>query len=154
MLELPIYLVVLCAMGIVSAVGFVYAQRHLHALDAVYLMAGPRATMMEYKAMTGIWPTSNVQAGFSDAMIRGGEPELYRMNSVQIREGGAVDFEISRGALKGKTLSIRAWESSRPGLPVEWVCGLADAPQGTTAAALDRTTLSKEDLPSPCRAHK
>lgn len=154
MLEIPVYLLVVFAMGVVAVVGYVYAQRHLHVLDAVHLMAGPRATMMEYKAVTGVWPTSNAQAGFSDAMVRSGDPDLYRVNSVLIREGGAVDFEFSRGALKGKTLTIRAWESLGPGMPVEWVCGLANAPPGTAAAAPDRTTLSKEDLPSPCRAHK
>jgi hypothetical protein len=141
-------------MGLVGIFGCVYAQRHLHVMDAVFLMAGPRAIMMEYKAVTGAWPISNVQAGFSDAMFRTPDPDLYRVNSVQIREGGAVDFEFSRGALKGKTLSIRAWERSGPGLPVEWICGRANSPPGTAARALDRTTVSTEDLPSPCRAHK
>jgi hypothetical protein len=154
MLEIPIYLVVLGTMGLVAVVGYVYAQRHLHVMDAVFLMAGPRATMMEYKAVTGAWPASNGQAGFSDAMFRTGDPDLYRVNSVQIREGGAVDFGLSRGALKGKILSIRAWESPGPGLAVEWICGHANSPPGTGAAAPDRTTLSEADLPSPCRAHK
>ena len=153
MLEIPVYLVVLGAMGLVAVFGYVYAQRHLNVMEAVLLLAGPRTTMMEYRAVTGIWPTSNSQTGFSDAMFRTGNHDRYRVNSVQIREAGAVDFRFSKGALKGKVLTIRAWGQASPGLPVEWLCGHAPPLPGATAAA-DQTTLSNEDLPSPCRAHK
>lgn len=153
MLEIPIYLVVLGAMGLVAVLGYVYAQRHLEVMEAVFLMAGPRATMMEYRAVTGAWPTSNDQAGFSDASVKTGDPSYHRVTSVQIREAGAVDLGFSQGALRGKVVSIRAWERPSPGLPVEWLCAHAPSPPGTTSAA-DQTTLSEEDLPSPCRAHK
>ena len=149
MLEIPIYLLMAGAMGLVSVLGYVYAQRHLNVLEAVFLMAGPRTTMMEYRAVTGVWPTSNGQTGFSDAMFRTGD----RVNSVQIREAGAVDFGFSRGALKGKVLTIRAWGPADSGLPVEWLCGHAPSLPGTTAGT-DQTTLSNEDLPSPCRTRK
>jgi len=147
MLEIPIYLLVLGAMGLVAVFGYVHAQRHLNVMEAVFLMAGPRTTMMEYRAVTGVWPTSNSQTGFSHAMFRTGDRDLYRVNSVRIREAGAVDFRFSRGALKGKVLTIRAWAPASPGLPVEWLCGQAPSLPSTTAAA-DQTTLSTEDLPS------
>ena len=52
------------------------------------VMTGPRVTMMEYRAVTGAWPTSNSQAAFSDAMFKGNDTDLYRGNSVQwLREG-------------------------------------------------------------------
>jgi hypothetical protein len=153
MLEIPIYLLVLGAMGLVAVFGYVYAQRHLHVMEAVFLMAGPRTTMMEYRAVTGVWPTSNSQTGFSDAMFRAGDRDLYRVNSIRIRESGAIDFGFSLGASKQRVLSIRALESPGPGLPVEWTCGHAPTLPGKTAAT-DQTTLSNEDLPSPCRAHK
>jgi hypothetical protein len=148
MLEMPIYLLVMSAMVLVAIYGYVYAQRHLYVMDALSVMAGPRATMMEFRAVTGAWPRSNAEAGFSDAMLKVGDRDLYRLNSVQIREGGAVDFGFARG-----DLSIRAWEGRSPGLPLEWICGQALPLPGTTAAT-DRTTLSNDDLPSPCRAHK
>lgn len=153
MLELPIYLLILGAMGVVAVFGYVYAQRHLRVMEAISLMAGPRTTMMEYRAVTGTWPRSNRQAAFSDAMFTTRQRDLYRVTSVQIREAGAVDFGLSRGALAGKVLTIRAWERPGPGLPVGWLCGHAPSLPGTTAAA-DQTTLSNEDLPSPCRARK
>jgi len=153
MLEIPIYLLVVGAMGLVAVYSYVYAQRHLHVLEALSVMTGPRVTMMEYRAVTGTWPTSNHQAGFSDAMFKENDRDLYRVNSVQIREGGAIDVKFSRGALKEKVVSIRASEQPSPGLPVEWTCAHARTLPGTMAAT-DRTTIFDNDLPSPCRAHR
>jgi Pilin (bacterial filament) len=153
MLEIPIYLLVVGAMGLVSVCSYVYAQRHVHVVEALSVVAGPRAAVMEYRAVTGAWPTSNDQAGFSDATFRGRDRDLYRVDSVQIREGGAIDVKFSRGALKEKLVTIRASDQPSPGLPVEWICGHAITLPGTSAAA-DHTTLSDADLPSPCRAHR
>src|SRR5215472_3877682 len=132
MLEIPIYLLVVGAMWLVTVYGYAYAQHHLHVMDALSVVAGPRVAMMEFRAVTGVWPRSNAEAGFSDAMFKGGDRDLYRVNSVQIREGGAIDIGFSRGALKGKVLSIRGWQGRSPGLPIEWTCGHALPLPGTT----------------------
>ena len=153
MLEIPIYLLVVGAMGLVAIYSYVYSQRHLQVLEALSVMTGPRVTMMEYRAVTGTWPTSNDQVGFSDAMFKGDDRDMYRVNSVQIREGGAIDVKFSRGGLKEKVVSIRASEQASPGLPVEWTCGHARTLPGTEAAT-DRTTIIDYDLPSPCRDHR
>jgi Tfp pilus assembly protein PilE len=153
MLEIPIYLLVVGAMGLVAVHSYVYAQRHLHVMEALSVMTGPRVTMMEYRAVTGTWPTSNGQAGFSDAMFKENDHDLYRVNAVQIRQGGAIDVKFSRGALKEKVVSIRASVQPSPGLPIEWSCGHARTLPLTTGAA-DRTTMMDDDLPSPCRAHR
>src|SRR5262249_50050421 len=153
MLEIPIYLLVVGAMGLVAVHSYVYAQRHLHVMEALSVMTGPRVTMMEYRAVTGTWPTSNGQSGFSDAIFKENDHELYRVNSVQIREGGAIEVKFSRGVLKEKVVSVRASEQPGPGLPVEWTCGRARTLPGTTATT-DRTTITDNDLPSPCRAHR
>jgi hypothetical protein len=86
-------------------------------------------------------------------MFQGNDHDLYRVNSVQIRDGGAIDVKFSKGALKEKVVTIRASDQPSPGLPIEWTCGHALTLQGTTTAA-DHTTISDNDLPSPCRAHR
>jgi hypothetical protein len=153
MLELPVYLLVVGAMALVGVSSYAYARRHMQVMEALSIMAGARVTMMEFKAVTGVWPKSNGEAGFSDAMFKAGDPDFRRVNEVQIRDGGAVDFRFGREALKHRVLSIRAWQGRSPGLPVEWICGHPLALPGTSAAA-DQTTVSEADLPSPCRAHK
>src|SRR5579859_3394454 len=149
MLELPIYLAIMGAMALVATRNFVHVQQRLHVLDAVSVLAGAKVASMEYHAVTGAWPTSNEQAGYSarSLMIQG------RLQSVLIREGGAVDFMFSSGVggLAGKIISVRAWEGSDAGLPAAWRCGHARVPP-LVAASVDRTTLSDDELPSPCRS--
>jgi hypothetical protein len=153
MLEFVICLLVFGVMGFVAVRSDLYAQRHLHAMEALSLMSGARATMMEYRAVRGTWPTSNRQAGFADAMLSPSDRDQYGMNSVQIREGGAIDVAFVRGPLKGKVVSIRASERPAAGLPVEWTCGYAATPPNTTSPP-DHTTIADSDLPSPCRSRK
>ena len=148
MLELPIYLAIMGAMALVATHGFVRVQQRLHVLEAVFIVTGPRVGSMEYRAVTGAWPASNEQAGYSaGSLVKGG-----RLHSVLIREGGAVDFIFSSraGGLAGKVMSVRAWEGPDAGLPAAWRCGHASVPP-LVAATVDRTTLSDDELPSPCR---
>ena len=155
MLEIPIYLLLVGAMGLVAIYSYVYAQRHLDVMEALSVMAGPRVTMMEFRAVTGAWPSSNTQAGFSDASFSGRDRDLYRLNSVQIREGGAIDFAFGRGALKPKVLSIKAWEGLSPGLPIEWTCGHAlSLVRFRPADSAHRTACPSNPYPFHRRRHR
>jgi type IV pilus assembly protein PilA len=148
MLELPICLGIIGAMVLVGIHSFMRAQQHLQVMEAVSMAAGPTATMMEYHAVTGIWPASNAQAGYLDA-------SMGRLQSVLIREGGAVDLTFSRlaGDVAGKVVTVRAWEGTDAGLPVAWSCGHAKIPLLATTTA-DRTTLSEDELLSNCRGRR
>jgi pilin len=148
MLELPICLSVIGAMTLVAFHSFVRAQQHLQVLEAVSMAAGPAVKMMEYRAVTGTWPSSNEQSAYLDA-------SMGRLQSVLIRQGGAVDLTFSSraGDLAGKVISFRAWEGTDAGLPLAWSCGHADVPLLLTAAA-DRTTLKDGELSSSCRSRR
>ena len=151
MLELPICLAIMGAMALVATHSFVRLQQHLYVLEAVSIMAGPKTAMMEYHAITGNWPVSNEQAGYSaESLMKEG-----RLRSVLVREGGAVDITFSSraGDSVGKVLSVRAWQGPSPDLPAAWGCGRASVPS-LAAAAADQTTLSDDELPSPCRSHQ
>lgn len=148
MLELPIYLAIVGAMALAATHGFVHVQQGLNVLEVVSLATGPRVASMEYHAVTGAWPASNEQAGYSagSLMTQG------RLQSVLIREGGALDFMFSSGTggLAGKVISVRAWEGPEAGLPVAWLCGRARVPP-LVAVSMDRTTPGDDELPLPCR---
>jgi type IV pilus assembly protein PilA len=151
MLELPVCLAIMGAMALVAAHSFARMPQHLQVLEAVSLLTGPRVASMEYRAVTWAWPVSNEQAGYSAGSLF----KQGRLPSILIREGGAVDFAFSgsAGDLAGKIMSVRAWEGSDAGLPAVWRCGRASAAP-LAAAALDRTTLSDDELPSPCRGRR
>jgi len=151
MLELPICLGIMGAMALVGAHSFIRVQQHLHVLEAVSLAAGPTVGMMEYRAVTGDWPASNEQAGYSaGSLMKGG-----RLESALIRDGGAVDLTFSSraGDVAGKVLTFRAWEGGDAGLPVAWSCAHAGVPPLATTT-VDRTTLSEDELSSTCRGRR
>jgi hypothetical protein len=151
MLELPICLGIIGAMALVGVHSFTRVQQHLHVLEAVSMAVGPTIGMMEYRAVTGEWPASNEQAGYStESLIKGG-----RLESALVRDGGAVDLTFSNRAddLAGRVITLRAWEGGDAGLPVAWSCGHASVPP-LAAAAVDQTTLSEDELLSTCRGRR
>jgi len=150
MMELPICLAIMSVMIGVAIYGFARAQERLHVLEAISIMPGPEISMIEYRAVNGTWPDSNQKAGFSSEKMTNGS----RFQSVEIREGGAVDIKFSSraGILADKILSVRAWQGSSAVLPAAWRCGHSVAtPLAPTAE--DRTTLGDDEVPSPCRSH-
>jgi Pilin (bacterial filament) len=151
MLELPICLAIVGTMIFVAAHSLVRVRQHLEVVEALSMAVGPTVAMMEYRAVTGEWPASNEQAGYSNGslMVSG------RLESTLIRDGGAADLSFSTRArdMAGKVLTVRAWEGEDAGLPVAWSCGHAGIPPLTTATA-DRTTLSDQELSSTCRRRR
>jgi hypothetical protein len=147
MLELPICLAVMGAMALAAAHSYARLQQRLFALEAIAFTSVLKTGMVEYRASTGNWPVSNEQAGYSaDSLMNQGH-----LRSVLIREGGAIDvtFSSRAGNSVGKVLTVRAWQRSSSDQPAAWLCGHASTPPA--AAAADHTTLSDDELPSPCR---
>ncbi len=151
MLELPICLAIMGAMALVGVHGFARVQQRMYVLEAVSMAAGPTRSMMEYRAVTGVWPATNEQAGYStESLVRGG-----RLESALIRDGGAVDLTFSNraGDLVAGVVTFRAWAGGDAGLPVAWSCGYATVPP-LASAAVDRTTLGEDQLLSTCRGRR
>ena len=151
MLELLICLGVMGAMIGVVLQGMHRIQQRLYVLEAISLMSGAKIEMMEYRAATGIWPTSDERAPFSPPSTE----ESPMRTTGTIRADGAVDYRFSAraGDIAGKVLTIRAWQGARADLPIAWPCGRARVTPLVPASA-DRTTLSDDELPSPCRARR
>ncbi len=152
LLEMPVYLIVVGVMSAVALYSFVYAQRHLRVMEALSLASVAETKAMEYRAVAGEWPDSNDQAGVSGQQVASGSDD-YKEDSITVRNGGAVDVGIDHEPLRGGVVSMRAWTTAAPGTPVVWTCGRSLSPVGAAAAA-DRTTISAENLPSPCRARR
>lgn len=139
MLELLVCLLVMGTVTLAATRGIPRIFQRLYVMETVSLSSAPTIDMMEYRAVTGEWPSLNTRVS-GDAGV--------------IREGGAVDYAISAraGDVAGKIVTFRAWQL--PGaadLPVVWLCGHAGTTP-MTAAGVDRTTLIDNELPSPCRA--
>lgn len=70
-------------------------------------------------------------------------------------ENGAIHLTFGNRASKsiqGKLLSLRpAIVEDAPVVPVNWVCGYAEAPDKMTTKGTDRTSIPPEYLPLECR---
>jgi hypothetical protein len=144
MLELLVCLLVMGTMILAAARGVPRTLQHLYVLDAVFQSSAGKIDMMEFRAVTGAWPTSALAL-----------PKSLAGTEV-IREGGAVDYTLSAraGNAAGKIVTFRAWQNSgAAGLPVAWLCGLSRAVP-LTASGTDMTTLTDDELPSLCRARR
>jgi hypothetical protein len=87
MLELLVCLSVMGVMILAAVRSWHRAWQHLDVMEAVSVMTGPKIALMEYRAVTGIWPTSNERAAYSAPEIARGS----RLSAEAIRDGGAVD---------------------------------------------------------------
>jgi hypothetical protein len=148
LLELMVCLCVIGAMVSVAAHGMRRIEQHFRVLEAVFLAPTAEIAAMEYRAGSGIWPSSNEGVLFPAHPI----DKAGGLGESTIR-AGAVDYRFSARAkdIAGKVLTFRAWQGSDAGAPAAWLCGHARA-MSTTAAADDRTTLDDGELASPCTA--
>lgn len=152
MIELLVCLIIAGAMVGVAARGAHRIAGRLGVLEAVGFMSVAKVSMMEFRAVTGEWPASSERAQSPGQHIVQGS----RLAAEAIRGGGAVDYVFSAKEidLAGKMLTFRAWQNAgSTDAPVAWLCGHASA-MSMIAASEDRTTLSDDELPSPCRQHK
>jgi type IV pilus assembly protein PilA len=152
MLELLVCLLVMGAMTWAAAREFPRILQHLRVMETVSLVSEATTNMMEYRAVTGIWPASSERAPISSAytLVSG------LIGSAVIREEGAVDYTLSTraGNAAGNIVTFRAWQNSGAAdLPLAWLCGHARATP-LVASGADKTTLTDDELPSPCRARK
>jgi type IV pilus assembly protein PilA len=150
MLELLVCSLVIGAMTLAAARTVPRTLQHLHIMETISLVSEATTNMMEYRAVTGVWPESNERLPLSSAYtLASGQ-----VGAAAIREQGAVDYTLSAraGSAAGNIVTFRAWQdSSGSDLPVAWLCGHARATP-LIASSTDKTTLTDDQLPSPCRA--
>ena len=70
-------------------------------------------------------------------------------------ENGSVNVVLGSRVnkhIEGKVLSIRpAIVKGTSVVPIAWVCGSASVPEGMTASAENKSTLTMRHMPVPCR---
>jgi hypothetical protein len=152
MLELLLCVLVAGAMTWAAARDIPRILQHLRVMETVSLVSEATNNMMEYRAVTGDWPASSERVPLSPAYASTGSV----VGVAVIRRGGAVDYTLSRraGNADGRIVTFRAWQNSAGAdLPVAWLCAHARATP-LIASGTDDTTLTDDELPSPCRARK
>jgi hypothetical protein len=116
-------------------------------VEGFELVEGVRASMEEFRAAEGRWPRDDVELGVG--YVRGEYVTSIEIDgpSLVIVYGNAAD-----GDIVGQRVEWKAQESADG--EVSWRCGYAIPVQKlrrTTARPLQRTTVSRQHLPSECR---
>lgn len=96
---------------------------------------------------------------FPETNTLAGLPEADKLISNQISSVELLDgaFHIQLGnsvypALKGKILTVQPLVViDSPSSPIDWLCGLAEAPKGMQAVGLNKTDINNLMLPNACR---
>lgn len=96
-------------------------------------------------------PADNEEAGIPAA-----DKIVSNLVTAVLVEGGAVHVTFGHHAssvLKGKVLTFRPGiVEDAPVVPVAWICGYAEPPQGMTAMGENRTSIDETYLPWNCKA--
>jgi type IV pilus assembly protein PilA len=148
-------MIVVAIIGILAAIAIPAYQDYTiraQVTEGLNLAGAVKASMAEYYANNGTWPTA-LQGNAAGQLGFTGAPSGKYVTGITTA-GGGIDItygNLANAALGGTILSLRAGLSANN--DVVWICGRGAIPGGTTApTATDNTTVVNKYLPSACRA--
>jgi type IV pilus assembly protein PilA len=106
-----------------------------------------------YWSLNQSFPADNVAAGLPAAE----KIVANYVSSVSVKDGAILMTFGNRvnKTISGKVLSMRpAIVRDAPIVPIAWVCGNAEAPDGMTVSGQNFTDIPDQLLPADCRAFK
>ena len=149
MLVVLAIIAVLAMMAIPSSAPLKVRQQVTEVLSYVEPLKAKVET--SYKLNDFNFPGTNKLAGLPDA----DKLISSQITSVELLDGA---FHIQLGnsvypALKGKIITVRPLiVIDSPSSPIDWLCGLAEAPTGMQAAGDNKTDIPPLMLPNACRS--
>ena len=132
LIELLIVVAIVGVLASLALPAYIDYTKRARIVDALSLMGGAKASLVEYRLSRNAWPIDNVQAGLASAASIRGNSVL----SVQVA-GSAITAQISSIVDAGTRLVLQA---KTEGDSVIWSC-----------KPLAGTTVNPRYLPSECR---
>ena len=148
-------MIVIAIIGILAALAIPAYQDYLirtQASEGLAMASAAKASVAEFYANRGIWPTDNSQAGVGSAASINGK----YVSSITIADGGiTVEYGMEANVthLAGNTVGLTPGSSTNG--DVIWKCGYGADPAGWdtsfSAATSGVTNVAGKYLPSVCR---
>ena len=148
-------MIVIAIIGILAAIAIPAYQDYTvrsQVTEGLNLAADMKATISEFYANRGAWPTTLADMGMAAWTDKSGK----YVSSITVTAGGGLDIAYSGPQanavrLAGKVLSLRP--ALNPNNDLVWVCGNRASPTGVTAPTAANNTSANFDryLPSDCR---
>ena len=152
-------MIVVAIIGILAAIAIPAYQDYTirsQVTEGMTLAGDLKASIAEYTAQVGDWPTSMVELGLGS----GGTTKTGRYVQAVDVDAGTITITYGKDAnvaINGGFLSFRPLVNVNQ--DIVWVCGNADDPTGTTdtptgggASGANATDLLDKYVPSSCRA--
>lgn len=146
-------MVVVGIIGILAGIAIPQYQSYTvrsQLVEALTLAREVQTDVTAYHKRFGRFPKNNNAAGAPEAKFLIGN----YVKRIEV-ENGALHVTLGNKVnnnLQGKILSLRPLVvTGSPASPISWSCGNASAPTGMQSVGENKTTVSKEYLPYPCR---
>jgi type IV pilus assembly protein PilA len=147
-------MIVIAIIGILAAIAIPAYQDYTiraQVTEGLSLAADMKATVGEFRASRGTWPTTVTDMGLLQWTDKAGK----YVSQISVSAGGGLDIlysgpQANAANLSGGILSLRP--ALNPNNDVVWVCGRRASPTGVTApTAPNDTTVLDKYLSSECR---
>ena len=144
-------MIVIAIIGILAAIAIPAYQDYVirsQVSEGLTMASAAKASVSEFYANRGTWPTNNAAAGLGSATTINGK----YVSSITVG-GGGITVQYGRDVnskITGKKIGLSPFAS--PNGDVIWKCGNSANPSGTSAAGTAGTTdLDNKYMPSSCR---
>lgn len=147
-------MIVVAIIGILAAIAIPAYQDYLirsQASEGLTMASAAKASVSEFYANRGTWPTDNADAGLGSSTDIQGK----YVSSINVQGGGITITYGNEANTKIQTQTVGLQPGASRNGDVVWKCGYADDPSGWSGSdngTAATTNIAAKYLPSSCRS--